>query len=254
MTEVLCGALVILAGLAPTQKNDSRELRALLNRAIEAHGGARKLEQYQAARLKTRGHIRLQGQTFDFTGSCAVQLPDRLRSEVVIDTMGQKYRWVEVLNRGQGWRLAAGVVSEMPREMLVEAREEMHTAWVLGQLTPIRGKKYRLEALGETTVDGRTAVGLRVRRRGYRDASLFFDSKTGLLIKLETRVKDQQAGGREVVQEILYGDYRKVKGLQVAHSMTIRRDGKDFLTSQVTCIHLLEHLDSNLFARPQASD
>ena len=80
--------------------------------------------------------------------------------------------------------------------------------------------------------------------------SLFFDKKTGLLLKTETRSKDPMAGDNEYTAETLYDDYKKVDGFPVAHKVTVKRDGKLFFASENSDVRLAEKLDDSTFEKP----
>ena len=99
-------------------------------------------------------------------------------------------------------------------------------------------------------MEGKDAVGVRVEHKGRRDVSLFFDKKTGLLLKTETRGKGPMAGDSEFTAETLYDDYRKVDGFPVAHKVTVKRDGKLFFVSENSDVKLAEKLDDSTFEKP----
>jgi hypothetical protein len=245
MAAVLAAVVV---GPALRAEDTTQEL---LDKAIKAHGGAELLNKYKAATVKTKGKLFLMGKAFDFTGELSSELPDRLREEMTIEVMGQKVPTVSVLNKGKGWISAAGKTIEMPKDMLEEARQELH-GFEVSQLTPLKGKDYKLTPSGESKVGGRPALGLRVTRKGYRDTILYFDKKTHLVVKLETRAKDLMGGGKEVTSETYFEDYKPVKGLQQPHRIVQKRDGKDYITGAATDIKVFEKLNDSVFAKPRA--
>src|SRR5260370_18135650 len=107
----------------------------------------------------------------------------------------QTFRMVRVVNGDKGWiKLNDGETKEMSKEQLAEEREELYGKAVAA-LVPLKDKTYQLAALGESKVEGRDAVGVRVSRKGHRDVSLFFDKGNGLLAKTRTPVKDLKAAG-----------------------------------------------------------
>ena len=85
----------------------------------------------------------------------------------------------------------------------------------LGHLAVLKDKKYKLSPLGEVKVEGRDAVGVQVSCKGHKDVNLYFDKETNLLAKGEWNVKAQEQGGKEVMQETLYGDYKDVEGAKI---------------------------------------
>ena len=139
---------------------------------------------------------------------------------------------------------------DMSKEELAEERESQN-ANSIARLAVLPDKAYMVSTVGESKVGDKEAVGILVKRKGYRDVSLFFDKKRHLLLKSETRVKDPQGGGdTEFTQEAFYDDYKKVGDLQVAHKLTVKRDGKAFLESETTDFKPEEKLDDGLFAKP----
>jgi hypothetical protein len=113
-----------------------------------------------------------------------------------------------------------------------------------------RDKRFRVAPRGEAQVNGRGAVGVRVRCEGRRDVNRYFHKMTGLPLRTECLVKDLESGGRELVVETTYDDYRPVDGVQVAHRFTIRRDGRLYVQSEAVEVKVAEKLDDRLFARP----
>jgi hypothetical protein len=246
----LVGVCVVAAVLGGGARGDEEtEVRAVLDRAITAHGGAEKLARYTAATMKIRGRLHNgQGATCDFTGVTAAA-PRKLRVEIYLTVPGRELKSVQVLNGGQGWVARNGQVRPLSKEELDEEQEHFY-AGVVSHLVALRDKRYRMTALGEGGVYGREAVGLRVSRRGRRDVNLYFDKATGLLLRTECLVKDLESDGRELVVETLYEAYEPVDGVQVAHRFTIRRDGRLYVQSEAVEVKVAEKLDDRLFARP----
>ena len=90
---------------------------------------------------------------------------------------------------------------------------------------------------------------MKVTRKGRRDIDLYFDKESGLLVKTETRVKDE-GSGQEVSEETFVTDYKEVQGVKQATRFTINRDGKPFMEGEATDIGLAEKLDASVFAKP----
>jgi hypothetical protein len=250
LVGVWCVAAALCGG--EVRGDEETEVRAVLDRAIAAHGGAEKLARYTAATMKIRGRLHNgQGETCDFSGLTAA-VPRKLRVEVYLNVLGRECKTVHVLNGDRGWVAQNDRVRPLTREQLEEEQEHLH-AGVVTHLLNLRDKRYKLSPLGESNLHGRNAVGVRVRHKGRRDVNLYFDRYTGLLLRIECLVKDLESGGREFVVETLYDDYRPVEGVQVAHRFTIRRDGRLYVQSQAVEVKVGEKLDEGLFARPGGS-
>jgi hypothetical protein len=247
LAGVLCVAAVLGGG--EVRGDEETEVRAVLDRAIAAHGGADKLARYTAATMKIRGRLHNdRGETCDFSGVTAAA-HRKLRVEVNLTVQGRDCKSVQVLNGKQGWVARNGDVRPMSKEQLEEEQEHLYVG-IVSHLVALRDKRYTMTTLGEGTIHGRDAVGVRVRHKGRRDVNLYFDKVTGLLLRTECLAKDLESGGREFMVQTLYDDYRPVEGVQVAHRFTIRRDGRLYVQSQAVEVKVAEKLDDRLFGKP----
>jgi hypothetical protein len=237
------GWVVLVAGGAA--RAEDADPKAIVEKAIKAHGGADVLNKFPAVSLKTRGKYYGMGEGVDYTAEAHYQFPDRQRVEV----QGTGFKYVQVVNGDKGWVVLGDETRAMDKEQLEEAREELY-AGAVARLTPLTGAGYKLSPLGSIKVGDRDAVGVRVEHKGHRDVSLFFDKDNGLLLKTERRAKDLLGGGGEFTAAALYGAYKKVEGMQVAFKVTIQREGKRFVESETTEATPAEKLDASVFAKP----
>lgn len=236
-------ALALLAvGMARAEEAD---VKAVLAKAVAAHGGADALKKFPALSVKAKGKLFLLGNVTDYQSETRIQAPDRLRTDV----RGADFKSTRIVNGDKGWSSVNGDTKVMGKEELAEAQEAAHVAFV-ARLVPLTGEGYALSPLPAIKVGDRPAVGVRVERKGRRDVSLYFDKDTGLLVQLQTRVKDLAGGARELPCEILYEGYKKVGGVQVAHKVTIKQDGKRALEYEVTEAAPAEKFDDDVFAKP----
>ena len=244
------GTFLLLSAAAPARADDQADAKALIDQAIKARGGADNLAKYKADVLKIKGTVHVSGLDIDFTGEISFQQPDKSRAVIEGTVMGTNFKSTRVVNGDKGWIDDPQGARDMSKEELAEERESQN-ANAIARLAVLADKAYTLSTVGESKVGDKEAVGILVKRKGYRDVSLFFDKQTHLLLKSETRVKDPQGGGAtEFTQEAFYDDYKKVGDLQVAHKLTIKRDGKAFLESETTDFKPEEKLDDRLFAKP----
>jgi hypothetical protein len=241
--------VVSLAFASPLRADDDAKLRAIITKAIKAHGGADNLKKLKASVSKSKGKFYGMGEGIDFTSETSVQLPDRIRIEVVGEFGGQKFKFMQIFNDGKGW-VELGNLDEMNKDQLAETKERMNVE-TISHLVTLADKDYKLSALGETKVGGREAVGVRVERKGFRNVSLFFDKAKGLILKIETRGMDPMGGGVEFTAETFPDDYKKVDGLMIAHKVLIKHDNKKFVEAEVTEVKVSEKLDDKIFAKPE---
>lgn len=239
--------LVLLSVLAriplgTLSADEQSELRAIIVRGIEAHGGEAKLTKLPAESWKENGVYHGSGNAFPYNATVSVHFPLRLKMDVenvyTVSVDGEK-----------GWFLAGGNVNDLPKERLDEQKELLYADW-LTTLVPLKEKEFMLVALGESMVEGKPAVGVRVSRKDHRDVNLYFDKGNGLLSKSSTRVRSREQGDQEVTQDKHYLEYADIQGTKVAVKLVIKRDGALYLESTRSEVKRLEKLDDGLFAKP----
>jgi hypothetical protein len=245
----VCAAALLLGSGGPARADDQKEMNELIAKAVKAHGGADNLAKIKALVMKSKGKFYgLGDEGLPFTGIWYIEHPDRIRVEVTSEIMGQAFKFVQASDKGKGWILIGEDLKDLDKEHLDESREEMH-ANQLGRLVGLDAKDCKLAPVGEVKVNDRPALGVRVECKGYRDVTLFFDKENNQLVKSERRAKDVDAG-KEYTAETLYGDYKKLDGVLTAHKVTINRDGKLFVESEVTEFEKKDMLDDKLFKKP----
>jgi hypothetical protein len=89
-----------------------------------------------------------------------------------------------------------------------------------------------------------------VSKKGCKDITIYFDKKTGLIAKVETRRRDLMSG-EEVTEERIITEYQEVQGRKTAKKIEVLRDGKAFMEAEVTELKILEKLDDSEFAQPK---
>jgi hypothetical protein len=231
----------------PGRAQEDAGVRALLDRAIKAHGGEAQLKRFKAYTANLKGTIHIQGMDIPFTGEIATQGDRQQRIIIEFAVGNEKFRVTHVLNGDRGWVKLNDDLKAMNKDELVEARHQAY-ADSLTRLVPLRDKGFTLAPLGETKVEGRRALGVRVSRKGQRDVNLYFDGKTSLLVKMESRVKDEQSG-QEVTDEALLSGHDE-KGTRQALRITIRRDSEPYLQAEISDYREEESLDVGTFAKP----
>jgi outer membrane lipoprotein-sorting protein len=241
-------AAALAAALLPAggaRADEAAGARAVVEKAVRAKGGAAAIDKYHCQTTKADGKFYGMGEAVNFTAKGWFEFPGRSRME--IDAAG--FAFVQVVAGGKGWVSTGGVTHEMTKEQLAEAGEDRY-ANGLARLTPLLQEGFKLSPLGETKVDGKPAVGVKVEHKGHREVRLFFDKDSGLLLKMERKATDFLARDTSYTAETTFGDYRKTDGIQVAYKFAIRRDGKLYAEYENTEVKFSEKLDDKLFTRP----
>ncbi len=239
----LLGGLLLTAGARAED-----ETRAVIARAIKAHGGEEALTKYPAGQTKAKGKLEILG-GLEFTQEGSFMLPDKIKEVMEMEVMGQKVRVVSVFDGTKAFIQANG--QDVPiTDSIKEAFKDGIYAIKVARLVPLlKEKEFELSALGEVKVEGKPAVGVRVARKGQKDVSLFFNKETGLLAKVEHRTVDAMSGN-EVTEERIITEYGKMDGVPTAKKVVVNRDGNKFMEVEVLETKRLEKLDDSEFAKP----
>src|SRR5262249_16634315 len=78
----------------------------------------------------------------------------------------------------------------------------------------IEDRQYHLAFLGEANVDGFPAFRIQVNRKPAEERCLYFDKKTGLLVKVDEF--STGSWGKFLFRETLYSEFKVSQGLKVA--------------------------------------
>jgi hypothetical protein len=242
------GALLVLADFG--RSGGDKDLRAIIDKAIAAHGGEAKLAKYPAQTLKGTGKYYGMGEAIDYNLEIAAN-DKKFRFGMDMRVMNFDLKIVVVVNGDKGWEKVNDDVKDMAADELAEHKEQMHSQAVASLLPLKKDKAYKLSLIGDVKVGDQPAVGVRISKKAHRDVSLFFDKAKGHLVKSEFVIKDIKGGGdKEMMQATLYYDYKEFQGTRCPTRVVIERDGKKFADTQLTEIQLLEELDNSTFDRP----
>jgi hypothetical protein len=239
------GVCLVLGGSGRAQED---EARALVAKAIKAHGGDKALAALTAVQMKAKGKIQIMGMEIPFTAEIFSQHPDKLKAVIDINVNNMNFQVIQVVNGKKGWESLGGMTKEMDAQQLTEAIEMMHVERV-ASLVPLKDKSYKLSPLGEMKVEGRDAVGLQVTKQGARDVNLFFDKENHMLLKAEYRALDPNK--QEVTQEKIFSEYKALpSGAKVPMKMVLNNDGKRYIDIEVTDATAVERHEDSVFAKP----
>lgn len=239
------GLALILSGSA--RADTSAKAMEIVDKAIEAHGGEAEMKKLSSNSMKMKGTVHVMGMEIAFMGDTSSQEFARRRVDLEMEVANQKFRIVNVFNKDKGWAKVNDQVTEMTKDQVAGAVDQAHSNWV-ASLLPLKDKAYTLSLVGEGKVGTTPVLVITVTRKDRRDVNLSFDKKTHLLLKVETRVKDEQSG-EEKTEEAFFSDYND-KGLKQPKKITVNRDGKLFVEAEVSDLRVDEKFDESVFGKP----
>jgi hypothetical protein len=235
-------SLLVTVPEAALQADEQQHVRAIIARAIKAHGGAERLTQFPAQSWEESGVYYGLGESTPYKASIAAHYPRRVKIDV-------ENQFTAVVNGDHGWMAVQGKTRDLGKDTLDDRLAEQYADWVT-TLLPLREKRFKLALLDDALVESHPATGVRVSWKDHRGLTLYFDKASDLLVKSEQRVKSQEQQGQEVTQEIILLDFEDVQGIKFPRKTVTRRNGKLFLETTRTELKRLEKLDDSLFVRP----
>lgn len=212
---------------AADERGPDAEARAVIDKAVTAHGGADKLSQFKAVSAKWAGKHKVENVFYrDAVRVVTYEMPDKIRLDYEVENpKGGTFAFSRVVNGKKGWQGSAKGTRDLKETELAQIVDEFYAHW-LASVVPLKDKGFEFSPAGSVKVDGKEAVGVRVSCKGRPDVNLFFDKKTGLVIKSERRAKDPGTN-EEYTAESVYRDHKAFQGVMWPTTRLDRRDGKD---------------------------
>lgn len=238
-------ALLVWTGAAAAQQD---EARALVERAIKAHGGSEALERIHADKVKFKGTLVLPDHTAPFLAETTMQLPSKYKHVIEINNGGDKHTIVHVINGDKIYIAVDGRSLQADPAQLVEIRSGLELERAKRLLPLLEDKSYQLAVLEELKVNERPAVGIRITGRGRKEMRLYFDKEYGLLVRAENRLDDGK--GKEIRQHFFFGDFKDIGGYKRPTKVRAYRDGRQIMEAEMLDAKVLDKVDETEFAKP----
>ena len=225
------------------------DLRAVIDKAIQAHGGAEKIDKHKAGQVKSKGTVDVNGMTIGYTEEATYHLPNRFKSLQQLDINGMAVKVLIGYNGTKAWINVNGMDVDMMLDKIADLMKEQAYLSEVTRLTVLKNKDYELSSLGESKVQDKPTVGVRVSRKGHKDINLFFEKDSGLLLKFEHRTTDFNTM-QEVNEERIITEYQDKDGLKEPKKAVVNRDGKKYIDVEVLEVKYLDDIDDTQFSKP----
>ena len=240
-----CAAALFVGNAVAAPADD--EARAIIERAIKAHGGFDRLSRVRADRVKCKGVLILNDKETPFTSETTVQPPNQFRN--VFELQGpRKAVFVEILDGDKVLFSIDGQPQKVDDGLATEVRETMQLNRVIRLVPLLTDKAYTLQPLGEVKIEDQPALSVKAAAKERREVRLFFNKANGLLIKTEHLMEDD--AGKKVVQEEFYGDFKDDQGYKRPMKITAYRNGKKIMEADILDVKYLDKVDEEEFTKP----
>ncbi len=222
--------------------------KVVIEKAIAAHGGKDALDKYPASTAKIKGEMQVFETASAFTGELTALRPDKVRLELAGEMLGMKSAVVQIINGDKVKQTFNGQVKTLGDAEKTEMRQVMFMQET-ASLTPLLGGKYGVKAEKDEKVGDADAAVILVTAKGMKDLRLFFDKKTGYLVKSSRKaLLVGSLEPKEVVEDIVMSEFKKFGGVQLATKSVVTQDGKKFMTLDILDAKFMPGADAKLFS------
>ena len=227
---------VMLLGLGTGMRADMARDLALIH--LEALGGREAVAALRAVRAI--GYTDFGGGRMRFV--MWAERPNRIRVEAIDAVRTQTQAWD---GRELPWRQSRGPNGRAPAERMTAAEARVFTAEAEfdDALVDALHRGGSFDFAGETVWEGRPVVKILVTRDFTRQATVFLDAQTYLILRSDTIRR--MADGRETRVETRFLDYRAVAGVLLPHRLVVTANGQPWLET------VLEQVDANPLLPPR---
>jgi hypothetical protein len=240
------GAVVSLLGALPAGAQDSPQ--ALIERAIQAHGGRERLAKVRADRVKLKGKLVVGAAEVPFVGETVVQPPGQYKSVVLLNAEGKPHTVVHVVDGPKAGVFLDGVAQTPDPAVTAQLRHTLNLERALRLVPLLTDWAFALAPAPAIKINGRPADGVAVTVNRRQEMKLYFDRETGLLVKTEHSLP--APGGKVVKHEGYYGAYRDLGGYLRPTRVVAYRDGKKVMEAQLLEARAVERVDPAEFDGP----
>jgi hypothetical protein len=228
---------------------DDAQVNQVLDKAIQALGGEEKLSKAMSVSWKSKSKVTIEGNENEMSSEVTTQGLDHQRVKFEGEFNGNKVEGLSILNGEKGWRKFGGNIMEMDEEAIKNEKRNLYLAIVGTSVLPLKGKGFKAVSAPDETIGGKPAAALDVTGPDGKTFKLYYDKASGLPVRQVAKVVGWT--GEEYTQEVNYSDYKDFGGLKKPTKLAIKRDGEEFVQSEITEFKVLDTVPGELFAEPK---
>jgi hypothetical protein len=241
--------MLVVLGAAAADAGAQDPAEAIIRRALKAHGGEEKLAGLRADRARLKGTLQVGDRVVPFTSEAIVQLPAQMKNVMQLDLDGKMVTLVQLVNGDQLQVLIDGQPQKTGPNSILEMRDKLYLARIMRLVPLVTDKAFTLTLLPPMKIGERPVDVVKVTAKDQRDARLFFDRETGLLVRTEVPLTDNT--GRELgKEEQSFSDFRDLAGFIRPVKMSAARNGTKVMEAELVEIKYYERIDDAEFTKP----
>ena len=235
-------ASLLLAGFVSAQTP-----KEIVEKAIQAHGGAEALAKTRAMIQKATGRVNFQGNDVDSQREGKWALPDRVFNDVEVTIQNKRNKFTLVLNGLSGWQtIDGGATTEMSSTTYDMLIDEAHVQW-LCTVAPLTRPELKLSPAPAAAVNGQQCSAVKVTKAGKPDATLYFSQANGLLLKATFRGHGQIG---MMDKEFIFSEHKETAGVKLPTKVQDFQAGTKMGDWTVKEYKFVDKFESGTFKKP----
>jgi outer membrane lipoprotein-sorting protein len=212
MSVVLMGTVLIWCGSSLAENLPSAD--EVIAKHVQALGGMDKIQAQKSRRV--HGKVVMGGGQMEAPMVMEMERPNKFRAEFSI----QGVTGTQAYDGKTGWFVMPFMGKTDPEKMSPEDTKELEDqADIDGPLVGYKNKGHSVELAGKEDSDGAPAYKLKLTKKSGDVEYYFVDAEHYLILKVKGNRKMQ---GTDVEYEQVFGDYKPVDGVLMAHSVETR--------------------------------
>jgi outer membrane lipoprotein-sorting protein len=217
-------------------------LDQILAKHYTAMGGLDKIKAVNSVSMMSK--MVMGGGQMEAPLNVKMKRPHMMRSDVTL----QGKVFVRATDGTTAWQINPFAGGDEPQKLSgAEADQLNDGADIDGVLVDYKSRGITVELIGKEDVEGSPAYKLKVTRNGGRVETDWLDASTFLAIKSLTKITQM---GQEMEVESIQGNYKKVDGVMMPHSIDQKVNGRSMVQMTVEKVETNLALDDSLFKMP----
>jgi hypothetical protein len=234
---------------ARREKERARAM-AIIEKAINAHGGEQNLSRLQTGRIvsKMEGSVPVLGQT-EIRVEDVFQ-PNRYKKITKGKSDGRDVDVTWVINGDQCW-YREGKAEAKPFEHPVDLDKQHHPFSLFESLLNLGEEGLEVVPLGDRAVGTQVLSVIRVKDKDGPAIEYFFDIESGLLTRASQKKPLGNLNSGKLVSVLsIYSEPKVWSGLKLPRITNIYHDGKKTLQATVEEVQLVNEFPEDVFSKP----
>ena len=240
--------LAVLLVAAPSLMAEDLTLDQILEKNIEARGGADAWESVKSAKIEG---TMVMGGAMEMPVTMTFKRPNMIHFQM--EMQGQKI--VQAYDGTSGWQVMPMMGNPDPQKMSdEESKNVRRQSDFEGPLYNYKEKGHQVELVGKEDVEGTEAYKIKITLKSGDVVHSYIDSEYFLEFKQVYEINNAQTG-QDMTMNTLVGDYKEAGPILLAHSMEMVAEGAPQGMSIIfNTVEVNVDVDDAFFTMPEAKE